>query len=151
MKFIIPINPVAQKRARAAKIAGHASIYKDTSQEKEERKLEAWIAELMLREGYEKFLADIPLYLRLKVYLPRPKSHFGTGRNARKLKKSAPIRPTTKPDLDNLLKHFKDVASGVIWHDDRQIVGYTAGTGKYYTDDGRARWEVEVTECLVPF
>ena len=151
MKFIIPINPVAQKRARAAKIAGHAVVYKDASQEKEERKLGSWIAELMLREGYEKFLADIPLYLRLRAYLPRPKGHFGTGRNSGKLKKSAPIRPTTKPDLSNLTKHFEDCASGVIWHDDRQIVGYTAGTGKYYTDNGRARWEIEVTECLVPF
>jgi len=150
MKFIIPINPVAQKRARAANIAGHAVVYKDTSQKKEERKLEAWIAEIMLRERYEKFPADVPLYLRLRAYLPRPKNHYGTGRNARKLKKSAPIRPTTKPDLDNLIKHFKDCGSGVIWHDDRQIVGYTAGTGKYYTDNGRARWEIEVTECLVP-
>ena len=31
-----------------------------------------------------------------------------------------------KPDLDNLIKAFKDAAKGILWHDDSQVVQMTA-------------------------
>ncbi|MFJ6730062.1 RusA family crossover junction endodeoxyribonuclease [Streptomyces sp. NPDC091281] len=40
--------------------------------------------------------------------LRRPKSHFGTGRNASVLKASAPPFPTGKPDLDKLVRSTQD-------------------------------------------
>ncbi len=52
------------------------------------------------------------------------------------------IRPTTKPDLDNCIKNLKDVCKGVFWQDDKQVVEYLPGTGKYYGDP--ARWEIEI-------
>lgn len=36
------------------------------------------------------------------------------------------VRPTTKPDLDNLLKSVKDALNGVAYVDDSQIVTITA-------------------------
>ena len=36
----------------------------------------------------------------------RPKSHYGTGRNAKKLKPSAPPHHTQKPDATKLLRIF---------------------------------------------
>ena len=51
-------------------------------------------------------------------------------------------RPTTKPDLDNLLKQFKDCAKGIFWEDDKQVVEYLPGTGKYYGSP--ARWEIVI-------
>ncbi len=53
------------------------------------------------------------------------------------------LRPVTKPDMDNLLKHVKDCLSMQrFWIDDRIVVGYLAGTGKYYSE--RPRWEIEI-------
>ena len=33
---------------------------------------------------------------------------------------------TKKPDLDNLLKALKDAMTGIVWHDDAQIVSLSA-------------------------
>jgi Holliday junction resolvase RusA-like endonuclease len=52
---------------------------------------------------------------------PRPKSHYGTGRNATKLKDSAPAEPTGKPDVLKLARAVEDAMSGVVYDDDCQI------------------------------
>jgi Holliday junction resolvase RusA-like endonuclease len=49
----------------------------------------------------------------------------------------------TKPDLDNLLKQIKDCLTQMqFWTDDKLVVGYLPGVGKYYSD--RPRWEIEI-------
>lgn len=73
-----------------------------------------------------------PLALSVKLYLPRPKSHYGTGRNAAKVKRSAPALPAVRPDLDNYLKAIQDALDGVLWKDDGQVVQITAA--KLYAD-----------------
>lgn len=57
----------------------------------------------------------------------RPQSHYGTGRNADRLKPSAPTMKATAPDLDKLQRAVGDVLtmSGII-ADDRLIVTWTA-------------------------
>ncbi|MFF8406975.1 RusA family crossover junction endodeoxyribonuclease [Streptomyces sp. NPDC015684] len=49
-----------------------------------------------------------PVRLEVVFTLPRPKSHFGTGRNAGLVKPSAPQYPTGKPDTDKLLRSTQD-------------------------------------------
>lgn len=50
------------------------------------------------------------------------------------------IRPTKKPDFDNLAKFVGDALNGIFWLDDKQIV---AGLiVKQYSD--RPRWEIKV-------
>jgi crossover junction endodeoxyribonuclease RusA len=44
----------------------------------------------------------------LTFILPRPKGHFGTGRNAGVLKPSAPAHHTTYPDVDKLTRAVFD-------------------------------------------
>lgn len=85
-------------------------------------------------KGYSAYLTEIgesyngpdfgpePLYVEATFYLPRPKSHFGTGRNADTLKESAPAKPTTRSDVDNYLKGLLDGLSGHAYKDDRQVV-----------------------------
>ncbi len=77
--------------------------------------------------------------LRVAFYFPRPKSHYGTGKNAGVLKKSAPEQHTTKPDVDNLVKAVKDTLgekSGIgLWKDDKQVVSVLAK--KFYADPGQ--------------
>jgi Holliday junction resolvase RusA-like endonuclease len=138
MKFTIPLPPKAQKRARSRAVinAGKAfsMIYKDKGQRLEEDKFIA-----LLYQHRPEMPFDGPILLGVRAYLPIP------GSKPKKFKAAAQageIRPTTKPDLDNLLKHFKDCCKGIFWIDDKQVVGYLPETGKYYGFP--ARWEIEI-------
>jgi Holliday junction resolvase RusA-like endonuclease len=74
------------------------------------------------REAYSGDLLRGPLYVKMTFYLPRPKGHFGTGRNAAKVKESAPQHPAKKPDVLKLARGTEDALSGVVFADDAQIV-----------------------------
>lgn len=67
-------------------------------------------------------LFDGPVVAEFTFYQPRPKGHFGTGRNAGRLKTSAPEFPTVKPDALKLARAVEDALSGVLYRDDAQIV-----------------------------
>lgn len=60
--------------------------------------------------------------LRIVFYRPRPKGHFGTGRNAHKVKASAPRYPATIPDLTKLTRAVEDALKGVVYRNDSQVV-----------------------------
>jgi Holliday junction resolvase RusA-like endonuclease len=68
---------------------------------------------------------DGPLKLGVVFALPRPKGHYGTGRNSSKLRDSAPVYPAGTPDLSKLLRATEDALTDAgIWRDDAQVVGY---------------------------
>lgn len=147
MQFVIPITPKGQKRARHATVNGLSRTYKDPKQAHEEDALMA----LLARHKPSGPLQG-QLLLGVKAYLPMPKTKpaglkgisSGTWREAAL---AGQIRPTTKPDLDNLLKHVKDCLTTLgFWGDGKQVVGYLPHTGKYYSD--RPRWEVEIVEFV---
>lgn len=85
-----------------------------------------------------------PLVLGIRAYMPI------SGSWPKKKKAAAlagELRPTSKPDLDNLIKNIKDCLTTMnFWQDDKQVVGYLPGTGKYYDDGNGPRWEVEILE-----
>tara|TARA_R100000458_G_scaffold34476_1_gene31811 strand:+ start:1549 stop:2004 length:456 start_codon:yes stop_codon:yes gene_type:complete len=68
----------------------------------------------------------------IEFIFPRPKSHFGTGKNADTLKKSAPLHLTNKTmgDIDKLARSTLDALSktsgGKILEDDSQVVSLSA-------------------------
>lgn len=73
----------------------------------------------------EQFHGDLmtgPLHVRLKFCMPRPKGHYGTGKNADRVKDSAPEFPTTKPDVLKLARAVEDALTGIVYGDDAQIV-----------------------------
>ena len=73
-----------------------------------------------------------PLSLRMIFYVARPKGHYGSGRNAERLKPGAPAYPGKPPDLSKLARATEDALTDVgIWADDAQIVRY-AELAKYY-------------------
>lgn len=76
------------------------------------------------------------LRLTCWFYFQRPKSHFGSGRNADRLKPSAPAHHVQAPDLSKLIRCLEDALTGVIWVDDRQVCGYGSETGKFWTTTG---------------
>lgn len=49
-----------------------------------------------------------PVQIDCTFYLPRPKGHYGTGKNAGVLKDSSPMFHLCKPDIDNALKVIFD-------------------------------------------
>ena len=71
-----------------------------------------------------------PLKLFVSFQLPRPKSHFRTGKAAGEVRQTAPEEPIGRPDLDNLVKLVKDALAGVFYRNDSQIV-YLQACKKY--------------------
>lgn len=70
---------------------------------------------------------DGPVKVEVSFYLPRPKSHYGTGRNAGVLKTTALRYPTGVPDIDKLCRSTLDgLKEGGAYHDDAQVVHLVA-------------------------
>lgn len=66
-----------------------------------------------------------PLEARFTFYRQRPKGHYGSGKNADKLKASAPAFPATKPDVLKLARAVEDAMKSIVYPDDSQIVKET--------------------------
>lgn len=81
--------------------------------------------------------ADVPVSMALTFYLPRPPSHYRSGRNAHLLRADAPRFATGKPDWDNLSKLVCDALIGLLYHDDAQIV-CIAAAGKHWASGTEA-------------
>jgi len=80
--------------------------------------------------------------------LARPKSHYGTGRNAGHLKLGQPWRPNGCPDLDKLLRStFDALGEAGVWDDDAQVVSVRAS--KVYADVGLLRTDVGSTGATI--
>ncbi len=62
-----------------------------------------------------------PIRLTIEFVLPRPKGHYGTGKNAGKLKPGAPYLHTKRPDATKLLRSTEDALSNICWKDDSQV------------------------------
>lgn len=77
-----------------------------------------------------------PLELHVRFYQPRPKAHFGTGRNEHIVKPTAPLFPTTKPDTTKLVRAVEDAMTAIVWRDDAQITVQHAE--KHYGEPARA-------------
>jgi Holliday junction resolvase RusA-like endonuclease len=73
-----------------------------------------------------------PIRLEVVFFMPRPKGHYGTGRNAGQLKGNAPEWHTTTPDRTKLLRNTEDALKKFAWNDDSQVV--TGNTEKVYAD-----------------
>lgn len=117
MTFVIPILPRAQKRDRIGSRAGHGISYKDKGQKLEEDKIMALIYQF---KPPVPFIG--PLSLRIEAYLPIPASK---PKRWRQEAEHGLIRPTTKPDADNLAKQIEDIMNRVFYADDKQIVDLT--------------------------
>lgn len=87
--------------------------------------LDIWVGKVSMfaqeaMKGHER-LDDQAVEIDLYFLFERPKGHYGTGRNAGKLKPSAPLRHFQKPDPDKLERAIFDAMSGIVYKDDRQI------------------------------
>lgn len=113
----IPGTPIAKKRPRFSVRGGKPRTYSD---QHTEEGIFLNHVRASLPPGFEPLQG--PLSAEFEFWVPRPKSHFGTGRNADRLKPSAPLFPTKKPDIDNLEKFALDCLNALAFVDDQQIV-----------------------------
>ena len=134
LRFILPIIPTAQQRARHAR-TGRA--YKSAAQEGNERTLEA----VLLAHKPEKPLCG-PVRLSFTAFMPIPAS---ASKKRREAMQAGKIGHTVKPDVDNLSKQLLDAMTRLrFWEDDRQVVELVAR--KRY--DESPRWVVDVAESV---
>lgn len=80
---------------------------------------------------------DVPVHLNVIAYMQIPQSWSNKKKG---LALRGLIRPTKKPDMDNLLKFIGDSLNGRFWVDDKFIV--LASISKVYSD--RPRWEIRI-------
>lgn len=86
-----------------------------------------------------------PIGLHVHFWLPRPRSHYRTGRNAHLLRDGAPTFPAGRPDIDKLLRGTLDaLGTAGVWSDDAQVV--TVRTRKRYAVDRPPGAGIEVWE-----
>lgn len=70
-----------------------------------------------------------PAAVHIVWALPRPKHHYGTGRNAERLRATAPTRPypCQRGDIDKLTRAVLDsMTHAGVWKDDAQCVDLSA-------------------------
>jgi Holliday junction resolvase RusA-like endonuclease len=80
-------------------------------------------------------MTEMAVSLTAVFLLPRPASHYGTGRNASQVRASAPRWPGVRPDLDKLLRSTLDgLTDAGVWRDDSQVVSISAA--KVYAKNG---------------
>lgn len=115
IRFCVKGAPLPLKRHRICR----GRVYDPSKADKQ-----TWI------EKIAEFIPETPLNKELEIdiqfIMPRPKSHFGTGKNNTKVKESANKHHVSKPDLDNLIKFVLDAMNTYFYADDSQIVKITS-------------------------
>ena len=93
-----------------------------------DKTLRPWRATIAGEARY--VFADEPtteaVFVTLGFMFARPKSHYGSGRNAHELKPSAPAYKSTRPDLDKLVRAVLDALTGIVFVEDSQVAGLSA-------------------------
>jgi Holliday junction resolvase RusA-like endonuclease len=73
------------------------------------------------REQYDGPVLTGAVRLEVTFFTPRGANHYGTGRNAGRLKDSAPLFVTKKPDALKLARAVEDALTNVVWADDALV------------------------------
>lgn len=111
------------------------------------RDYESSLKEAYLNSGQEAFLnPEEMLRFTMKVFQSIPKS---TSKKKRLQMLEGKIRPTKKPDIDNILKSVFDSLNQVAFYDDTQIIEIQAS--KYYSDKSRIEITIERVENALNF
>lgn len=128
VEFVIPGEPKAKARHRTTK-QGFRYTPKETVE------YENWIKQCYWIKNKDKFLEG-QIKAEIRAYFSIPKSF---SKKKRKLIELGELRPTKKPDTDNIAKSVLDSLNGIAYKDDSSIVELKVS--KYFDDQPR----VEVT------
>jgi Holliday junction resolvase RusA-like endonuclease len=129
IKLVIPGEPVAKGRPRVTKWGTYTP--------EKTKNYETLVKELFFIEHGQPLLEG-QLAINIKAYFSIPKS---TSKKNKNLMIAGKIRPTKKPDADNILKIIGDALNDIAYKDDKQIV--SANIEKYYSDEPRVQIEIK--------
>lgn len=137
MKFTIPGEPQGKGRPRVVRNGAFTKTYtpEKTAAYENLVKLE------FQRQCPGQYIADGPVNIRMVCYYGLAK---GDSRKKRQAKMDGAIRPTKKPDCDNVGKVVADSLNGIAYKDDAQIVSMTID--KYFAEIPRV--EVTIEEAI---
>lgn len=133
VKFTVWGEPKGKGRPRFTQVGNYTKTYtpEDTASYENLVKLE-----YKAQCGRTMFEKDTMLDMRVFAYYTIPKSE---SKKKQRLMKDGIIRPTKKPDMDNIIKIIADSLNKIAYHDDSQIVDTMVR--KYYSEYPR----VEIT------
>jgi Holliday junction resolvase RusA-like endonuclease len=136
-KTVVLGDPVAQGRPRFSWQGGFVKAYDPTKS----RDYKQYIRLVASEDAPEAPVTGAVL-LSVRIYRAIPKS---MPRYKREAALAGKLRPTTRPDVSNVLKGVEDALKGLWYVDDSQIVGYGA-VGKWYDKQPR----IEITMWEIP-
>jgi len=113
--FVVPGTPRGQERAGIGRVSGRAVVFTRPQTRSETGAIRMFASTAMAgrppMEG--------PLEMRLLARYPIPQSW--SKKNQERARKNE-IKPTLRPDLDNIEKLCLDSMNFIVWKDDAQIV-----------------------------
>lgn len=119
VKFVVFGRPQQRGSKRAVPLKTGKTVILDDN-----RKSRGWMQAIQAAAGEAMNGREIirdPVVIYATFYFLRPKSHFGTGRNSKKIKSSSPRHHSQTPDLDKLLRSLLDGCTGTVITDDRLV------------------------------
>ena len=134
-KAVVLGEPVAQGRPRFSRQGGFVKAYDPAKS----RDYKQYVRLVAAQDAPETPVTGAVL-LSLRIYRAIPKS---MSKKKREAALAGKLRPTTKPDVSNVLKGVEDALKGLWYADDSQIVGY-GEVGKWYAE--RPRIEIAMQE-----
>jgi Holliday junction resolvase RusA-like endonuclease len=119
IKFIVIGEPFGKKRPRARVIGGHAAIHNDPANERYELKVINAFQQVYPDNEYPIFPKGAYVGAVIKATYTIPKAY---SKKQTMMAKLGLVKPTKKPDLDNIAKTILDALNGFVYHDDAQVV-----------------------------
>ena len=135
-EFTIPGKPCGKGRPRFTK-SGHTFTPEKTVNYET-------LVKLAFRQAYpsaEPIAAKVEVIAKIKAYYPIPVS---ASKKLQARMRAGQMKPTTKPDTDNIAKICLDALNGIAYHDDAQIVELQVS--KLYSDEPRVAVWLAVVE-----
>ena len=137
LSFTVHELPCGKDRPRFSMSGGYPRVYTPEKTRHFEMRFSDCAHGAMMRAGL------IPTYdairLRLIAYFPVPHSY---SKKKRGECIAGLIKPTVKPDIDNVVKAALDAMNGVVYDDDKQV--FEVIVSKRYTERDEGFFEVEV-------
>lgn len=115
IEFFVPGSAIGKGRPRVGRVGGNVRMFTP----KKTAAYESTVALFASVQMHGRELFDGPVALTLVVYCTVPKSW---SRAKKERAASGGIAPTTKPDLDNIVKAYGDAMNGIVYRDDVQII-----------------------------
>lgn len=117
--IVVAGDPVSKGRPRFAMVGGYPRTFTPAKTRNQEGYVKLLAAQEM--SGREPMSGPVELVLRVLVAVPQSWSQV-----KRRAAGEGLIRPTGRPDLDNVMKLVTDACNGVVYADDARIVRVVA-------------------------